>query len=82
VSTLPRMRTIPQAFAEIKRLDPDTALSETTFRKMVKRGEIPIIQVGSRRLINLDILFERLSEISAQMPNPQPKTIGIHPINI
>lgn len=82
MATLPRMRTIPQAFAEIKRLDPNTALSETTFRKMVQRGEIPIVQVGTRRLINLDVLFEKLSEISMQMPEPQPKTIGIHPINI
>ena len=57
----PRMRTLPKAFEEVKRLDPDTALSLGTFRRVVKKGVIPITEVGSRRLINLDLLFEALN---------------------
>ena len=80
MSTVPRMRTIPKAFEELKKLDPDTALTKTTLEKMVKRGEIPVVMVGQHRLINLDVLFERLSELSAQPPEAPQRTVGIHKI--
>ena len=82
MSTVPRMRTIPKAFEELKKLDPDTALTKTTLEKMVKRGEIPVVMVGQHRLINLDVLFETLYGLASEAPKPPQQMIGIHPINI
>lgn len=56
-----RMRTIPKAYEEIKSLDPDTCLTLRALRRMANRGEIPVIQIASKRLINLDLLLEILA---------------------
>ena len=56
-----RMRTIPKAYEEIKLLDPDTCLTLRALRCMASRGEIPVIQIASKRLINLDLLLEILA---------------------
>lgn len=56
----PRMRTLPEAAAELKRMDNDTAITLTALRRMVKTGELPYISVASKRLINSDRLLELL----------------------
>ena len=53
----PRMRTAPESLAEIKRNDPDTALTLTAIRRMMNNGTLPYITVNSKRLINLDTLY-------------------------
>lgn len=58
---LPRMRTIPKAYDEIKKIDPDTSLSMRSFRKLIGSGQIPTKTVGNKVLINLDLLFNWLS---------------------
>ncbi len=60
-AALPRMRTIPQAFKEIKALDPDTSITVSVLRRLVKEGAIETVQVANKRLLNLDLLFSRLS---------------------
>lgn len=57
---IPRMRTIPECATMLKELDPDTAITLTALRNKVKRGEIPAVSVGSKRLINFDLLLELL----------------------
>lgn len=57
----PRMRTIPKAFEEIKQVDPDTDLTLRALRRMVNNGSIPTVQVGRKRLVDLDLLFDTLS---------------------
>lgn len=59
--SLPRMRTVPEAMAEIKKADPETALTLRALRRMVKNGEIPVIMNNTRCLINLDVLYEHLN---------------------
>ena len=39
-AALPRMRTIPQAFKEIKALDPDTSITMSVLRRLVKEGAV------------------------------------------
>ncbi len=56
----PRMRTLPEAAAELKRMDSNTAITLTALRRMVKTGELPYISVASKRLINFDRLLELL----------------------
>ena len=51
------MRTIPQAIDELKKEDPDTALTEYTLKRLVSSGEIPhVCAKGGRRLVNMDNL--------------------------
>lgn len=56
-----RMRTIPKAYEEIKRLDPDTKLSTRAFRRMVSGGVIPSVTIDNVVLVNLDRVLEILS---------------------
>ena len=63
--TVPRMRTVPEAFRELKAADPNTAYTLRALRAAVNRGDIPAIMVGSKRLINLDQLFEMLAAPSS-----------------
>lgn len=60
-NTTPRMRTIPKAYEEVKRADPNTSLTLRVLRRMVNSGEIPCVMVGTKRLIDLDLLFDFLS---------------------
>lgn len=57
----PRMRTVPKAYEEIKRMDPDSAISLRALRRMVANNEVPTVQVASKKLVNLDLLLEKLS---------------------
>lgn len=59
--SVPRLRTIPQAFEVIKQQDPNTALTLRALHRMVDNAEIPTIPIGSKKLIDLDLLFEHLS---------------------
>ena len=61
---IPRMRTIPEAFRELKAADPNTAYTLRAFRAAVSRGEIPVVCVGNKRLINLDLFFSMLNSPS------------------
>lgn len=57
----PRMRTLPKAYQEIKKLDPDTDFSMRALRKLIKSGEIPTVKIQNKTLVNLDLLLEKLS---------------------
>ena len=65
----PRMRTIQEAAAELKRLDPDTAITPYFIRCMVLDGTIPHVKAGTKRLINLDKLLEYLAASPAPAPD-------------
>lgn len=58
--TLPRMRTAPEAIKEIQALDPKSSLTLNALRRMMKTGEIPVVYVNTKRLVNLDLLIEYL----------------------
>ncbi len=61
MNNIPRMRTIPECVAMLKKLDPDTAVTITALRRKVKCGELPSVEVGSKHLVNFDILLESLN---------------------
>ena len=56
-----RMRTIPKAYELIKEIDPDTGLTLKNLRCMVNNGEIPVVKIASKRLIDVDLLIKKLS---------------------
>ena len=58
---LPRIRTVPRAFEEIKKIDPDTDFTLRALRRMVNTGELPTVSINSKKLVNLDLLINKLS---------------------
>lgn len=52
-----RLRTIDQAYRELKAMDPDTAISKHYIRSIVLNGQLPHLQIESKRLIDLDDLM-------------------------
>lgn len=56
-----RMRTIPKAYDEIKKLDNNTSFTLRALRRLCTNGDIPTVKVGSKTLINLDLLIDILS---------------------
>jgi hypothetical protein len=55
------MRTIPKAFEAVKQADPNTDLTLRALRRMVSNGEIPVVRISNKVLINLDLLLDKLS---------------------
>ena len=55
-----RMRTLPEIVKCLKEEDPNTALNYCALRRKVLTGEIPHVQVGRKRLIDMDRLSEYL----------------------
>ena len=53
-----RMRTLPKAAAILKAEDPETAITLTALRRMVKQGLIPVSMQGNKPLIDVDRLPE------------------------
>ena len=58
---IPRMRTLPKAFEEIKAMDSETAISMRGLRQMCASGEVKTYQIGRKTLVNLDSLIDMLS---------------------
>ena len=56
-----KMRTISEAYAEIKSCDPDTGMTLSGLRRLVSTGKIPSIRIGRRILIDYGNLHEHLS---------------------
>lgn len=56
-----RIRTLPQAIEEIKKNDPNTALTYNALRTWVNRGILPAVKAGHTYLIDLDVLEAFLS---------------------
>ena len=58
---MPRMRTAKQAVEELKKMDPGTALTERALRRMIAGNDIPHVAIGCKKLINMDLLLEKLA---------------------
>lgn len=55
-----RMRFPAQALEELRKDDPNTPVTLNLIRTLVRRGNIPSVQVGRGRLINYDTLLAYL----------------------
>ena len=75
-----RMRFPQQALEELRRIDPQTPVSLSFIRRLVKSGAVPSVPVGAgkRRLVNFDALIEFLSNPPAEQP---PTARGIRPVD-
>ncbi len=70
--TLPRMRTVPEAAAEIKAADPNTAITAYHIRQLALQGVLPRVKAGRKLLINLDVLIEYLENPTADKFKVEP----------
>lgn len=65
---IPRMRTAPGALKIIKAQDPETAVTEHYIRRLIRTGAIPHVDVGRKKLVNVDQL---LSYLERETPQPE-----------
>lgn len=75
---MPRIRTIDQAYGEIKERDPHTALTKTGLRRLVTTHAVPSFLVGCKYMLDMDKL-----EAYLQGSIPQQETaLGIRRIEL
>ncbi|TYQ14768.1 UNVERIFIED_CONTAM: hypothetical protein Cloal_1146 [Acetivibrio alkalicellulosi] len=60
ISAPVRMRTQAQALAEVKAIDPNTALTAHALRQLVLQRKIKVVMAGNKYLINFDSLLDYL----------------------
>jgi excisionase family DNA binding protein len=57
---MPKMRTIDQAAAFVQEQDVNTSLTKTAIRRLVTTGKIPSVRIGTKYLVDLDVLTNYL----------------------
>ena len=76
MSNVVRMRFPADALAELRKLDPQTPVSLSFIRRLVKSGAVPSVPVG--RLLNFDALCAYLEN----PPADEAQTVrGIRPVD-
>ena len=57
-----RLRSVRETAQMFKDMDPDTQLTEYTIRALIAQGQIPVVRVGRKFLINVDTVLELFGE--------------------
>ena len=55
---VPQMRTVKELVSRVKELDPQTHITESAVRRLIKCGELPHISIGRKVLISVEV-FDR-----------------------
>lgn len=61
-----RLRLLDEVMPEIKKIDPETALTRNAVRQLGISGKIPVLYAGRRRLYNIDALIEFMGNQTAE----------------
>lgn len=56
-----RIRTIDQAYIDIKSDDNNSSISRNYLRHLCKNGDIPTLKAGAKTLIDMDVLESYLN---------------------
>ena len=59
-----RIRTVNTAYEEIISNDPNTALTKSAIRSLIKDGTIPSLKIGNKVIFDMNDLEEILSKVS------------------
>lgn len=59
--SLPRMRDARGVLAELKKIDPDTPITLNFVRGMIKSKDVPVVEAGNRKFVNLDNVLDYLA---------------------
>lgn len=68
-----KLRTICQAVNDIRKTDPDTAMTEGFLRLLIENGDVSYEICGSRVCLNIDILYKELSCLFELDSSDMPK---------
>jgi hypothetical protein len=77
--SIPKVRTLPNAIRELRESDPNTSFSLRALKRCCANGEIPVIRVASRILVNMDAVISYL-ETAQAAPVPVTDSNGIRRI--
>ncbi len=81
MSVIPRMRTAEGVLAEIKAADPGTEVTLHYIRQLIRVKAVPVVEVGKKKLVNLDEVFQYLAA-GAVLPEPPPPIGEIRPVPV
>lgn len=74
-----RTRTIKEAAAYFREGDPQTCLTETAIRTLLRSGAVPSVKVGKKYLVSLEALESYLmGEIEPVIPS---LPLQVHPVS-
>ena len=79
---VPKMRTIKELAAIVKKADPETKLTERAIRTLTSSGELPSVRVGSKFLISLEVFNEFLTGGTTNIVDRCRKCADVKPIKI
>lgn len=68
MSSLPRMRDARGVLEEIKRIDPETPITLNFVRGMIRSRDVPVVEAGNRKFVNVDNVLEFLAQKSTVNP--------------
>lgn len=68
MAALPRMRNAEGVLKELKAQDPDTRITLNFIRGLIRSGEIPVVQAGCQKLVNVDLVFDYLANQGTSKP--------------
>ncbi len=71
---IPRMRTISEAAAELRALDPNTGMTPYHIRRLCLDGVLPTVKAGKKILLDLNMLIEYMQNPTADKFQPSPAT--------
>lgn len=77
-----RMRTAPGILEELKALDPNTAVTLSYIRRLINSGRFPVVQVGKKKLVNLDLVLELMENGDAGQPAELHVMPGIRKVGL
>lgn len=72
-----RLRGLNEAFEEIRRSDPGTALTKTALRRLVTTGQIPSVRVGVKYLVSVEAIERYMEGGSVAAAGQTPPQIGV-----
>lgn len=68
MASLPRMRDAKGVLAEIQRVDPGSPITIHFIRGLIKSGELPVVEAGNRKFVNVDVVLDFLASQSTVNP--------------
>lgn len=68
MAALPRMRNAEGVLKELKAQDPETRITLNFIRGLILSGEIPVVQAGCQKLVNVDLVFDYLANQGTSKP--------------
>lgn len=69
-----RLRTVSEAAAELRALDPNTGMTPYHIRRLCLEGVLPTVKAGKKVLLNLDTLIEYMANPTAEKFQPSTAT--------